>query len=387
MPAVGAPYAALLSSLKVGDLTLKNRIIMSAMTRARSINNVPNDMNRAYYEQRAGAGLIITEGVPIDKRGSAWTDVPGIYTEEMAEGWKRVTDGVHAKGGLIFAQLWHMGRQAHSSFFDGKLPVGPSPLKIDSPKGVPNADGEFVPYEVPHALTVDEIQEIVQQYKEAALLAKAAGFDGIEMHAANGYLVDQFLQSCSNQRTDEYGGSIENRYRFLDQLMDVALEVFPKERVGVRISPNTNFGGSGSPDFRETFTYVAEQVGKREVAYLQVLDGLAFGFHELGEPMTLDEFRPLVSEKTKIFGNVGYTPESGEEAITSGVADAITYGRYFLSNPDFPERLANNWPLNEPPEHAAWFTPDLPNREKYSTSWGYTEYLPYPEEAKQAASA
>ncbi|EDQ87793.1 uncharacterized protein MONBRDRAFT_33145 [Monosiga brevicollis MX1] len=380
--AATTPYPTLLSEVKVGDLTLKNRVAMSAMTRARSIGRIPNDLNRDYYAQRASAGLIVTEGIPVTERGAGWIDVPGLYTQEQTEGWKKVVDAVHAKGGVIFAQLWHMGRQAHSSFFNGELPFGPSPIAIVSERGVNTADGSHAPYEVPHEMTVDEIKATVQEYKKAAANAKAAGFDGIELHGANGYLIDEFLQSCSNTRTDEYGGSVEKRFRFLNEILQAVLEVYPKERVGVRISPNGNFGGMGSDDFRETFLYVAEQVGKYEVAYLQVLDGLGFGFHEKGEPLKLTEIRPLLPKATALFGNVGYTAETAEETLAAGHADVIAFGRPYLGNPDLVERFANQWPLADGPEHGAWFSPDMPDRTKYNSSWGYSDQPTYQEQVK-----
>ena len=357
--------AKLLEPLNLNGFSLPNRIVMAPLTRSRAgKERIPNELMAEYYRQRASAGLIVTEATTISTQANGWKQSPGIYTDAMAEGWRRIVDAVHAVGGTIFLQLWHCGRASHSSFHDGEPAVAPSALKINeeyiqTPKGKE-------PHETPRALRTDEIPGLIEDYRRAAERAKVAGFDGVEVHSANGYLLDTFLQSKTNHRTDQYGGSVENRYRLLDEVIQAVSEVWTASRVGVRLSPNGIFNDMGSPDFREQFTFVAKQLDRFGLGYLHVMDGLAFGFHELGEPMTLEEFRQVFHGM--LIGNGGYTPETAEKAIAEGHADMIAFGRPFLSNPDFVERLANGWPLNPPADMATWYSfgPE-----------GYTDYPPY----------
>jgi 2,4-dienoyl-CoA reductase-like NADH-dependent reductase (Old Yellow Enzyme family) len=278
---------------------------------------------------------------------------PGIYTDAMAEGWMQIVDAVHGKGGTIFLQLWHCGRASHSSFHGGKPAVAPSAIKINEDY-IHTPQGKE-PHEVPRALETEEIPLIVEDYRHAAERAKSAGFDGVEIHSANGYLIDEFLQSKTNHRTDQYGGSIENRYRILSEVVGAVTEVWPANQVAVRLSPNGSFNDMGSPDYREQFTYVAEQLDQFGLAYLHVMDGLAFGFHELGEPMTLADFRKVF--RGALVGNCGYTLETAEKAITQVPAVLIAFGRPFISNPDLVERFANNWPLNPEADMSTWYSP------------------------------
>jgi N-ethylmaleimide reductase len=344
----------LLTPLTLGDLSLKNRVVMAPMTRARAgEERLPNALMAIYYAQRASAGLIITEATVISSQGIGWRNTPGIYTEEQTEAWKQVVGAVHEKGTPIFLQLWHCGRASHRSFqADGQLPVAPSAIKLNGDY-IHTPIGKQV-YETPRVLETQEISLIVKDFSRAAERAKRAGFDGVEIHAANGYLIDEFLQSKTNHRTDEYGGSLENRYRFLREIVEGIIKVWPANRVGVRLSPNGIYNDMGSPDYRETFLYVAQQLNQYGLAYLHLLDGLAFGFHELGEPMTLAEFRPVFTGP--LMGNCGYTQESAEAAITSGNADLIAFGRPFISNPDLVERFAYSWPLNPPAEQGVWYS-------------------------------
>ena len=354
--------AHLLSPLDLHGLSLPNRVVMAPLTRARAgVTRVPNDLMQEYYIQRASAGLIISEAVTISEQGFGWVDSPGIYNEAQVEGWKKITTALHEKGTPIFMQLWHCGRASHSSFHAGKPPVSASAIKLNgdtihSPAGKQ-------PYETPRALETHEVAAVVQDYLRAAERAKAAGFDGIEIHAANGYLIDQFLQSKTNHRTDVYGGSLENRFRFLKEIVEAILTVWPADRVGVRLSPNGVFNDMGSPDFRETFTDAAKRLNAFGLAYLHVVDGLAFGFHELGAPMQLPEFRAVFSGT--LMGNCGYTAEAAESTIASGNADLIAFGRPFLSNPDLVERFANGWELNPPAEMQVWSSP---------SAEGYTDF-------------
>lgn len=353
----------LLEPITIGDIVLPNRVVMAPLTRARSgESRVPNALMAKYYGQRASAGLIITEATCISPQGNGWIQSPGIYNDEMVAGWTSVLNAVHERGGRMFLQLWHTGRASHSDFHDGALPVAPSAIAIVNSDGIHTPVGKKT-HEVPRALETREIPQIVEDYRRAAKRAKDTGFDGVEIHAANGYLLDQFLQSRTNHRTDVYGGSVENRYRFLDEVVSAVAGVFGANRVGVRLAPNGAFNDMGSTDFREQFAYVAKQLDEFGLAYLHVLDGTSFGFHELGEPMTLRDFRDHFHGP--LMGNVGYTQESAEAAISSGDADLIAFGRPYISNPDLVERFENDWPLAEPADMSSWYS----HGDK-----GYTDY-------------
>jgi N-ethylmaleimide reductase len=330
-----------------------------------------------YYTQRSSAGLLIAEATTISEEANGVSDSPGIYTDEMTEGWKHTVNALHERGAVIFLQLWHTGRVSHSSFHNGKPAVAPSAIKISkaynvTPTGyqpvepyIQTPAGEQ-PHEVPRALETPEIQRVVEDFRRAAERAKQAGFDGVEIHGANGYLIDSFLQSKTNHRTDEYGGSIANRYRFLKEVIEGITSVWPANRVGIRLSPNGTFHDMGSPDFREQFTFVAGQLDRFGLAYLHVMDGLAIGFHNLGEPMTLAEFRKVFHGP--LMGNCGHTRETAEQAIADGHADLISFGRPYISNPDLVERFRNGWPLAEPdPMH--WYSP--------TGGEGYTDFPAY----------
>ena len=348
--------STLLSPFDLWGLALRNRVAMSPMTRSRAgKERLPNSLIARYYAQRASAGLIITEATVISTQAIGWLNSPGIYSDQQAEAWKMVVDAVHGRGAPIFLQLWHCGRASHSSFHEKEgLPVAPSAIKIagdtiHTPLGKQ-------PYETPRALETEEVAAIVKDYRRAAERAKSAGFDGVELHAANGYLVDQFLQSKTNHRTDRYGGSLENRCRFLDEIVAAVSSVWTSRRVGVHLSPNGAFNDMGSPDFRETFLYLARQLDRHEIAYLHVIDGVAFGFHGLGPAMTLGEFREVF--RGPLMGNSGYTRETAETAIRQDHADLISFGRPFISNPDLVERFANGWPLNPPAALKVWYSFD-----------------------------
>jgi 2,4-dienoyl-CoA reductase-like NADH-dependent reductase (Old Yellow Enzyme family) len=348
------------------DLMLRNRIVMAPMTRGRAgTKRLPNASMTKYYSQRSAAGLIITEATTISEEANGWNESPGIYTDEMAEDWKQVVNAVHQQGGLIFMQLWHCGRSSHSSFHGGQPAVAASAIKINGDY-VHTPNGKQ-PYEIPRALETAEIPRVVGDYRRAAERANAAGFDGVEIHGANGYLIDTFLQSKTNHRQDQYGGSIENRFRFLREIVEAVTSVWPAYRVGVRLSPNGVFNDMGSPDFREQFTYIAKELDQFDLAYLHVMDGLAFGFHQLGEPMTLAEFRRVFHGP--LVGNCGYTQEAAEKVIADGHADLIAFGRPFISNPDLVQRFQNGWPLAETAAMSDWYSP---TGEK-----GYTDFPAY----------
>lgn len=347
----------LLSTVKLGGMTLANRVVMAPLTRARAGNErLPNDLMVKYYQQRASAGLIISEATVVSKQGIGWQNSPGIYEEEQVSGWRKVTKAVHDAGGRMFLQLWHCGRSSHSTFHNGELPVAPSPVLLQG-DGIYTPSGKMS-YETPRALTTDEVPQLVQDYERACGLAKEAGFDGIEIHAANGYLVDQFLQSKTNLRTDMYGGSMPGRFRLLREIVEVAKKVWEPGRIGVRLSPNGVFNDMGSPDYREMFLYTAAELATYQIGYLHVLDGLAFGFHNLGEPISLQEARSAFPSPGLLIGNCGYNQETGDAAIASGNADMIAFGRPFISNPDLVDRFRNGWSLADQAEMAVWYSFD-----------------------------
>ena len=356
----------LLTSFALSSITLKNRVVLAPMTRARAgKERIANALMTEYYTQRAGAGLLITEATSISDQGLGWVDSPGIYSDTHVTGWKQVTDAVHNKGTPIFLQLWHCGRASHSSFHqDRSLPVSASAVKLNG-EYIHTPEGKQA-YETPRALQTDEIPAVVEDYKRAAKYSKDAGFDGIEIHAANGYLIDQFLQSKTNQRTDSYGGSVANRFQFLYEILEAVFTVWPAERVAVRLSPNGTYNDMGSQDFREQFLYVAQQLDKYQLGYLHVMDGLAFGFHSLGDPVTLAEVREVFHGP--LIGNCGYSQKTAEEAIANGQADLIAFGRPYITNPDLVERFKNDWELAPDAPETVWSVPG-PS--------GYTDFPAY----------
>jgi 2,4-dienoyl-CoA reductase-like NADH-dependent reductase (Old Yellow Enzyme family) len=344
----------LFEPFKLGPYQLVNRMVLAPMTRSRAgKSRIPNALMAEYYAQRANAGLLISEATSISVQGLGWNDSPGIYTDEQADAWQLITKAVHDKDGKIFLQLWHCGRASHTSFHpDLGLPVAPSAIKI-------NADYIHTPmgkeaYEVPRSLTTEEIKQVVLDYQAASKRAKAADFDGVEIHSANGYLLDEFLQSKTNHRTDIYGGSKENRTRILLEIVDAVRQVWDANKIGVRISPNGVFNDMGSPDYREQFLYVAQELSNHNLAYLHIMDGLEFGFHALGDPMRLAEFRAVFPGC--IIGNTGYTKELAEQRLQAGDADLIAFGRPFISNPDLVTRFHKNLELNAEADMADWYT-------------------------------
>jgi N-ethylmaleimide reductase len=342
----------LFSPLSLFGASLKNRFVLAPLTRGRAgESRVPNSIMGDYYEQRATAGLVITEATVISQEGIGWVDSPGIYNQDMVDGWKAIVDRVHAKGSKIVLQLWHCGRASHSDFHNGEKPFSASAIKIENdqihtPKGKKD-------YEVPRAMSKEDIARTVADFKKAAQNAKAAGFDGVEVHAANGYLLNQFLDGESNQRDDEYGGSIENRMRFLIESLEAVKEVYPSDAIGVRLSPNGVFNTMGSDDYRALYTAVAKELNAHKLGYVHIMDGLAFGFHERGEPMTLADFRPLFDGA--IIGNCGYTYDTATKAVSSQQADMIAFGRPYITNPDLPERYKNDWPLAAYDDPEKWY--------------------------------
>jgi 2,4-dienoyl-CoA reductase-like NADH-dependent reductase (Old Yellow Enzyme family) len=315
----------LLTPLKMGELTIKNRIIMAPLTRSRAgAERIPNSMMATYYAQRASAGMILTEATSITPQGVGYKATPGIWNEAQVEGWKLVTNEVHRVGGVIFLQLWHVGRISHPHFLDGELPVAPSAVR---PEGFVSHLVPKRPFETPRALAIEEIRQIVVDYKNGAIKAKQAGFDGVELHGANGYLVEQFLRTATNLREDEYGGSIENRARFLLEVVDGLIEVWGFGRVGVHLSPE---------DDKEIYSYIARQLKARKIAFI-------FTREPQGEraltPMIKKEFGGVV------IANQELDVSTAEAIVESNRADAVSWGKYYISNPDLVERIEQKIPF------------------------------------------
>jgi 2,4-dienoyl-CoA reductase-like NADH-dependent reductase (Old Yellow Enzyme family) len=336
---------SLFDPIQIGALTLKNRMVMAPLTRARSgVERVPGPMVAQYYAQRASAGLILSEATSVTPLGVGYADTPGIWSDEQVKGWKLTTKAVHEAGGLIFLQLWHVGRVSDPSFLDGAAPVSASAIAA---KGDVSLLRPKRPYPVPRALSLDEIAGVVEAYRQGAENAKEAGFDGVELHGANGYLLDQFLQDGSNQRTDEYGGPIENRARLTLEAVDAAISVFGADRVGLHIAPRGDSHDMGDSDLEATFTYVAKAMRERGLAFLMARERQ--GEDSLGPKLKAIFGGPYIV-------NEGFTGETGQAALDAGLADAVGYGKDFISNPDLPARLKAAAPLT-PWNMATFYSP------------------------------
>lgn len=332
----------------LGSLTLANRMVMAPLTRSRANERLaPTDLMRTYYEQRAGAGLIVTEATQVCPEGQGYIGTPGVYSEEQVAGWKKVVDAVHAKGGKICMQLWHVGRISHTFFQPGNVaPVAPSAVRANAKVFIPSG---FDDVSMPRALTVDEIKALVATFRQAAENAKRAGFDMVEVHGANGYLIDQFLRDKTNQRQDVYGGSIQNRARFLLEVVDAVCEVYPAARVGSRISPASTFNDIDDSNPQELFTYVVTELGRRGLGYLHVIEGQTGGARdarpEVNFPMLESLFKS--SGGHAVMANNGYSREMAESTVQDGKAELIAFGVPFISNPDLVERFKHGYPLNQ----------------------------------------
>lgn len=334
--------------VRIGSLSLKNRVVMAPLTRNRSPYAVPNDLNVEYYRQRAGAGLIVTEATAISHQGQGYADVPGLYLQESLDGWKKVTEAVHEAGGKIVVQMWHVGRISHTSLQpDNAKPVAPSGITAKAKTYVfdENGHGQFVPTSEPRALETAEIPGIVEDYRKAARAAVDSGFDGVEVHAANGYLIDQFLRDGSNRRTDEYGGSIENRTRLLKEIMDAVTIEIGAERTGIRISPVTPANDALDSNPQPLFARVMEILASYPLAYVHVIEGATGGDRTFNQGATAFDWVALREAYRKAGGkgawmaNNGYDKALAEHAVESGDADLVAFGRPFISNPDLVERL------------------------------------------------
>lgn len=349
----------LFTPFRLGPYELRNRVVMAPMTRSRAgEGNVPTPLMAEYYAQRAGAGLIITEGSQVSPRGVGYPDTPGIHTDAQVDGWRAVTEAVHARGGRIFLQLWHVGRVSHPGLQpDGALPLAPSAIGIEGEK-LYTAAGP-VPYVTPRALETDEIAGIVEQFAEGARRAYRAGFDGVELHGANGYLIDQFLRDGSNHRGDRYGGTPENRARFLSEVTAAVVDVWGGQRVGVRLSPTASFNGMRDSDPVSTFSAAAHALGRFGLAYLHVVE-------PVGEGAPGGRITPVLKAvfRGPVVANGGYDRETGNAAIAAGRAELVSFGATFLANPDLPERLRTGAPLNTP-DRATFYGGD---------ARGYTDY-------------
>jgi N-ethylmaleimide reductase len=375
----GMNFPSLFSRVQIGPYQLGHRLVMAPLTRMRAEKPslVPRPLNAEYYAQRTTpGGLIIAEASPVAATGYGSPGVPGIYNDQQIAGWRKVVDAVHAKGGVIFLQLWHVGRVSHSSFQPGgALPVSASAIAISSEFKASTADGKIVPYETPRALETSEIGGVVDAFRQAARNALAAGFDGVEIHGANGYLIEQFLQSRSNQRTDQYGGGIENRVRLLMEITKGAIEVWGAHRVGVRLSPYGIANGSGEADPMPLYTHAIKSLNSLGLAYLHFIEPRSSGAGRAevnwqNVPSAMMLFRPIW--KGILIAAGGFTGEAADAAIKAGHADAVAFGRIFISNPDLPRRLQRGFPLT-PYNRATFYGGDVV---------GYTDYPEHGEMAE-----
>jgi N-ethylmaleimide reductase len=357
--------------VSLGSIKIKNRLVMAPLTRMRAVaGDVPNPLAKTYYAQRASAGLIITEATQISALGKGYPGTPGIYSPEQTAAWKGIVEAVHSKGGSIVAQLWHVGRISHSSLHPEQgLPEAPSATAASGQTY--GADWKLHPYETPRAMTTEDIARLLKEYEAAAQNAKTAGFDGIEIHAANGYLLDQFLQDKTNQRTDEYGGSIDNRFRILGQVIESVSKVFPSDKIGVRLSPYGTFNDMGDSDPVALFTAVIAKLNACHLAYVHMIEPRATsagGGDQVNTdaPITSELFRATYQGKFITAG--GYDQAMGERVLEDGLADAVAYGRLYIANPDLVERFQQGAVLN-PYNRATFYG---------GNELGYTDYPSLP---------
>ncbi|MCS4434015.1 alkene reductase [Aquiflexum gelatinilyticum] len=360
----------LLEKLQLGDLELKNRIVMAPMTRNRADNpgNIPTEIQATYYSQRASAGLLITEGSQVSKIAVGYINTPGIYSQEQVEGWKKTTEAVHEKGGVIFIQLWHVGRMSHPDFHNGNLPLSASAINPHSKSYTPEGFKETV---TPKAMTLEEIKQTVLDFKNAAKNAMDAGFDGVEIHSSNGYLFHQFFNGTSNVRTDQYGGTIENKARILFEVIDAIKEVMPENRIGLRLNPSLNgvFGMTMDEETIPTFDYIINKLNEYDLAYMHLSEPFTdVSSIPYAEKEIAKRYRPIY--KGTIIINSAFDQAKGNQVIKDGFADAVAFGKPFISNPDLVERFENHDPLAEY-DTATFYTPG----EK-----GYTDYPSYQEQ-------
>jgi N-ethylmaleimide reductase len=359
---------SIFDAYQLGPTAMRNRIVMAPMTRSRAMSHAPDADTALYYRQRAGAGLIVTEGTPISREGRGYAYTPGIYSDDQVSGWRRVVDGVHAEGGTIFAQLWHVGRQSHVSLqADQAPPVSSMNVRADVDVWGFDANGTAcgVAASQPRALETDEITRVTQNFVTAADNAMRAGFDGVELHGANGYLFEQFINGALNQRTDHYGGSIENRLRFALETLDAVCAKVGGAITGIRLAPFGRFGDmAGYDDEKETWLAMAQAMSERDIAYVHVSDQETLGAEAIPNGF-VDEFRAIYKGVLIVAG--GFDDQKADTTLAADRADLIAIGRPFISNPDLIERYRQNWPVVEP------------DRDTFYTGGrtGYTDYPPY----------
>ena len=340
MPLDSSP---LLAPFRLGDLELKNRVVMAPLTRSRAARgtDAPRELNARYYAQRAGAGLIVSEGSQISREGQGYLWTPGVYSEAQVEGWRLVTDAVHKAGGKIFIQLWHVGRVSHVSLQEGgRAPVAPSAIQAKTRTFI---EGGFAETSVPRALATDEVRRVVADFSRAAANARAAGFDGVEIHGANGYLIDQFLRDGSNRRDDLYGGGIENRARFALEVVDAVAKVWPASRIGVRIAPVSPANDVADSNPQALFGWLVERLSERKIGYIHVVEGQTQGPRDYA-PFDYAALKRAFSGA--YIANNGYDRDMAIEALRDGRADLVAFGRSFISNPDLVERLRRGAAMN-----------------------------------------
>ena len=354
----------LFNSIKLGDITLKNRIVMAPLTRGRANNNehIVTDLVAKYYKQRASAGLIITEGSQVSKLGVGYANTPGIYSDEQVEAWKKVTRAVHEEGGKIFIQLWHVGRLSHPVFLDGETPISASAINPELPIRTPQGDKPSV---TPKEMTVEDIKNVIAEFSKAAANAVVAGFDGVEIHSSNGYLFHQFFAPCSNTRTDEYGGSMENRCRIMFELLDEMKKHIPENRIGVRLNPSSHnyHGMTIDKETLPTFDYLVKKLNDYDLAYLHLSEPFTDVTEvPFAEPNIGMRFRKIY--KCNLMINNGFTLETGNQIIEDGTSDLVAFGVPFIANPDLVYRMENNIPLA------------VADKKKYYSTGaeGYTDY-------------
>jgi N-ethylmaleimide reductase len=362
----------LFSPVQLGAINLSHRVVMAPLTRQRSEQpgDVPGPLMVEYYGQRASeGGLIISEATTVAITGRGYLGAPGIYSDEQVAGWKKVVDAVHAKGGRMLLQLWHVGRVAHVDMTGGETPIGPSVVPFE---GIAYTKNGWVPVSPHRALQIEEIPDVIEQYRQGARRAEAAGFDGVELHSGNGYLLDQFLQDGSNQRTDAYGGSAENRARLLLEVTAAAVSIWGSDRVGVRMSPGTKFNGMSDSNPDGTFGYAAEQLNRFGLAYLHLIEPRIKGNVLIEDglpPVAAAQMRKIF--KSKIIAAGGFEPDTAEAIVEKGDADLVAFGRHFIANPDLPKRIKLRLPLN-PYDRKTFYGGD---------AHGYTDYPFYTEPA------
>jgi N-ethylmaleimide reductase len=355
----------LFSPYKLGNIELKNRVVMAPMTRCRAIGNVPNDLIATYYGQRASAGLIITEGTSPSPDGLGYARIPGIFSEAQVAGWKKTTDAVHSKGGKIFIQFMHTGRMSHQDNLPaGAEVIAPSAIAASGQMYTDSQGMQDLP--VPREMTAEDLVNTKKEFMKSAINAITAGFDGVELHGANGYLLEQFLSPVSNQRTDEYGGTIENRCRFVSEVVEAVGQAIGMDKVAIRLSP---YGVGGSmvpyPEINDTYTYLATQLERLDILYIHLVDHSAMGAPEV--PYAIKQtIREKLSNTLILAG--GYSKETAERDLRSGLADLIAFGKPFITNPDLVERMTSDWEINSNWDFSTFYTPD---------DQGYTNYLPY----------